>query len=246
MSRGTKFATSINGQNYNFVNNVDVTITLDNGVYKFSNLSIFEGTYLNFKYTASTSDIDQRFIMLNDNVDTTTLTVKVQNSSSDSTTNTYTLADGLTGLTLTSQVYFLQEVENGRYEVYFGDGVLGKAIVPMVILSYSITSIVIKTCTKQCFNFYFIRNDWWVFRRNYNNYFKFNWRFCVESISSIKYNALRDYASQDRAVTAEDYKVLVKSLYANAQAVQVFGGEDVLHLLTVKFLYQSKQNQELI
>ena len=65
-----------------------------------------------------------------------------------------------------------------------------------------------------------------------------------ESISSIKYNAPRDYASQDRAVTVEDYKVLVKSLYANAQAVQVFGGEDVAY--TVKFLYQSKQNQELI
>ena len=97
MSRGTKFATSINGQNYNFVNNVLMLRSHHNGVYKFSNLSIFEGTYLNFKYTASTSDIDQRFIIPNDNVDTTTLTVKVQNSSSDSTTNTYTLADGLTG-----------------------------------------------------------------------------------------------------------------------------------------------------
>ena len=107
-------------------------------------ISIFEGTYLNFKYTASTSDIDQRFIIPNDNVDTTTLTVKVQNSSSDSTTNTYTLADGLTS-TPTSQVYFLQEIENGRYEVYFGDGVLGKVIASMVILSYLITSIVIKT-----------------------------------------------------------------------------------------------------
>ena len=56
------------------------------------------------------------------------MTVKVQESSSDSTTNTYTLATGITGLDSTSKVYFLQEVENGRYEVYFGDGVLGKAI----------------------------------------------------------------------------------------------------------------------
>ena len=138
MARGTQFSTTVNGTGYNFVNNADISISPVDGVYKFSNVDIFEGTYLNFKYTVSTSDIDQRFIIPNDNVDTTTLTVKVQNSSSDSTTNTYTLADGLTGLTPTSQVYFLQEIENGRYEVYFGDGVLGKAIADgnIVILDY--------------------------------------------------------------------------------------------------------------
>ena len=225
MTRGTQFSTTVNGQSYNFVNNADVTITPDNGVYKFSDLEIFEGTYLNFKYTANTADLDQRFIIPNDFVDTTTLTVKVQNSSSDSTTNTYTLADGLTGLTPTSQVYFLQEVENGRYEVYFGDGVLGKAIADgnIVIFDYincnqdapngastfalsgtigGFSSATITTKTNAVDG------------------------ATPESISSIKFNAPRDYASQDRAVTAEDYKVLVKSLYANAQAVQVFGGED--------------------
>ena len=225
MSRGTKFATSINGQNYNFVNNADVTITPDNGVYKFSNLSIFEGTYLNFKYTASTSDIDQRFIIPNDNVDTTTLTVKVQNSSSDSTTNTYTLADGLTGLTPTSQVYFLQEIENGRYEVYFGDGVLGKAIADgnIVIFDYI-------NCNQDAPNnattFTLSGTIGGFSDATITTISNSTGGSVPESISSIKYNAPRDYASQDRAVTAEDYKVLVKSLYANAQAVQVFGGED--------------------
>ena len=77
-----------------------------------NNLNVEEGTYLNFKYTASSSEHDQRFIIPNDNVDTTTLTVKVQESSSDSTTNTYTLETGITGLNNTSQVYFLKEVEN--------------------------------------------------------------------------------------------------------------------------------------
>ena len=126
MARGTKFTTTVDGTNYSFVNNVDVSISPVDGVYKFSNLDIFEGTFLNFKYTANTSDTDQRFIIPNDNVDTTTLTVKVQESINDSTTNTYTLAQGITGLDSTSKVYFLQEVENGRFEVYFGDGVLGK------------------------------------------------------------------------------------------------------------------------
>ena len=63
-----------------------------------------------------------------------------------------------------------------------------------------------------------------------------------ETIESIKYNAPRDYTSQDRAVTADDYKVLVKSLYANAQSVQVYGGEDAVVLIMVKFIFLSKQN----
>ena len=87
--------TTVDGQSYSFVNNADVSITPTDGVYKFSNLvQIREGSYLNYKYTVSTSDIDQRFIIPNDSVDTTTLTVKIQESSSDSTTNTYTLGNG--------------------------------------------------------------------------------------------------------------------------------------------------------
>ena len=225
MSRGTKFTTTVDGTNYSFVANADVSITPSDGVYKFSNLVVYEGTYLNYKYTANTSDTDQRFIIPNDNVDTTTLTVKVQESSSDSTTNTYTLATGITGIESTSKVYFLQEVENGRFEVYFGDGVLGQAIADgnIVILDYI-------TCNRD------EANDATTFTLSgtvggfsnvtittINNA---NGGDAPETIKSIKYNAPRDYSSQDRAVTAEDYKVLVKSIYANAQSVQVYGGED--------------------
>jgi len=225
MSRGTKFSTTVDETNYSFVNNADVSISPSDGVYQFSDLDIFEGTYLNYKYTANTSDIDQRFIIPNNNVDTTTLTVKVQESSSDSTTNTYKLASGVTNLDSTSKVYFLQEIENGRFEVYFGDGVLGEAIADgnIVILDYI-------TCN----------------RDEPNGATSFTLSGTIdgfadvtittqgvaaggdapETIKSIKYNAPRDYTAQDRAVTADDYKVLVKSLYANAQSVQVYGGED--------------------
>ena len=225
MSRGTKFTTTVDGTNYSFVNNADVSISPVDGVYKFSNLDIYEGTYLNYKYTANTSDKDQRFIIPNDNVDTTTLTVKVQESSSDSTTNTYTLAAGITALDSTSKVYFLQEIENGRFEVYFGDGVLGEAIADgnIVILDYvtcnrdeanGATSFTLSGTVGGFSNVTITTID------NAAN------GSGPESIKSIKYNAPRDYTSQDRAVTAEDYKVLVKSLYANAQSVQVYGGED--------------------
>ena len=225
MSRGTKFTTTVDGQSYSFVNNADVSITPTDNVYKFSNLTITEGSYLNYKYTASTSDIDQRFIIPNDNVDTTTLTVKVQESSSDSTTNTYTLATGITGLDSTSKVYFLQEVEGGRFEVYFGDGVLGKAIADgnIVILDYI-------TCNRDAPNgattFTLSGSIGGFSSATITTVSNASGGSGPESISSIKYNAPRDYGTQDRAVTAEDYKVLVKSLYANAQAVQVYGGED--------------------
>jgi len=225
MARGTKFTTTVDKTNYSFVSNDDISISPVDGVFKFSNLDIFEGTYLNYKYTANTTDTDQRFIIPNDNVDTTTLTVKVQESSSDSTTNTYTLASGVTGIDSTSKVYFIQEVEDGRFEVYFGDDVLGQSIKDgnIVILDYI-------TCNRT--------------EANGANTFTLSGSIGgfsnvtittvdnaangsgPETIKSIKYNAPREYSAQDRAVTAEDYKVLVKRLYANAQSVQVYGGED--------------------
>jgi len=225
MSRGTKFTTTVDGTNYSFVNNADVSISPADGVYKFSNLVVYEGTYLNYKYTANTTDTDQRFIIPNDNVDTTTLTVKIQESSSDSTTNTYSLASGITNIDSTSKVYFLQEVENGRFEVYFGDGVLGEAVADgnIVILDYI-------TCNREEANgatSFTLSGTVGGFSNvtitTIGNAAGGN---APETIKSIKYNAPRDYSSQDRAVTADDYKVLVKSLYANAQSVQVYGGED--------------------
>ena len=225
MLRGTKFTSSVNGQSYSFINNADISVIPGDGVYTFSNVELKEGSLLNFKYTANTSDIDQRFLIPNDNVDTTTLTVKIQNSSSDSITNTYSLADGITALDSTSKVYFLQEVEDGRYEVYFGDGVLGRAVADgnIVILDYIVcntdaangaSSFTLSGTLDGFANVTITTNSGAAGGSD------------QESISSIKYNAPRDYTAQDRAVTAEDYKVLVKSLYANAQSVQVYGGED--------------------
>jgi len=225
MSRGTKFATNVDGQSYNFVNNSDVTIVPADGVYTFRNIFIFEGTYLNYKYTTNTSDIDQRFIIPNDDVDTQTITVRVQNSASDSITNNYTLATGITGLDATSKVYFLQEVEGGRYEIYFGDGVLGKKVEDgnIIILDYIVTN---RDAANGADSFSLSGTVGGFSDVTITSNSRAQGGSDPETISSIKYNAPRDYTAQDRAVTAEDYKVLVKSLYANAQSVQVYGGED--------------------
>ena len=225
MSRGTKFTSTVDGTAFNFVNNADVSISPVDGVYKFSSLEVFEGTLLNFKYTVSTSDTEQRFIIPNDDVDTTTLTVKIQESSTDTTTNTYTLAQGITGLDNTSKVYFLQEVENGRFEVYFGDGVLGKAVADgnIVILDYIVCN---RDAPNDARSFTLSGTVGGFSNVTVTTINNAEGGDSPETIKSIKYNAPRDYGTQDRAVTADDYKVLVKSLYANAQSVQVYGGED--------------------
>ena len=225
MSRGTKFTSTVDGTAYNFVNNADVSISPVDGVFKFSNLDVFEGTLLNFKYTVNTSDTEQRFIIPNDDVDTTTLTVKVQESSTDTTTNTYTLAQGITGLDNTSKVYFLQEVENGRFEVYFGDGVLGKAVADgnIIILDYIVCN---RDAPNDARSFTLSGTVGGFSNVTVTTVNNAAGGDSPETMKSIKYNAPRDYSTQDRAVTADDYKVLVKSLYANAQSVQVYGGED--------------------
>ena len=153
MSRGTKFTTTVDGQSYSFVNNADVSITPVSGVYQFNNLVVTEGSYLNFKYTASTSDIDQRFIIPNDSVDTTTLSVKVQESSSDCNNKNIYTSKWYYRIDSSSEVYFLQEVEGGRFEVYFGDGVLGKAVADgnIVIFDYINCN---QRCAERCYIIY--------------------------------------------------------------------------------------------
>ena len=137
-----------------------------------------------------------------------------------------TLAQGITGLDSTSKVYFLQEVENGRFEVYFGDGVLGKAVADgnIVILDYVVCN---RDAPNSATTFTLSGNVGGFSNVTITTVNNAAGGDSPETIKSIKYNAPRDYGTQDRAVTADDYKVLVKSLYANAQSVQVYGGEDL-------------------
>ena len=118
------------------------TLTPTSGVYKFSRYPVFEGTLVTFKYTADSTDVDQRFIIPSVNADTSTLKVSIQNSASDTTTSTYTLATGITSISATSKVYFLQEMEDGKFEIYFGDDVLGNKLDDgnIVILEYIVSN----------------------------------------------------------------------------------------------------------
>ena len=125
---GTKFTSSIDDLTYSFVSVSDKVVQPVDGIYTAQSLDVYEGTYVTYTYTNDTSDIDQRFLIPSDRADTTTIKVVVQNSSSDVTQNTYTKATSITELDNTSKVYFLQEAEDGQYEIYFGDGIIGKSL----------------------------------------------------------------------------------------------------------------------
>ena len=224
-ARGTTFTTSVDGTSYNYVVKDATTITPVDGVYTFSNLPVYEGTLVNNKFTVDTANADQRFLIKNNLADTTTLKVTVQNSTSDSTTNTYTLASDLADVTSSSKVYYLEGAEDQQYEVKFGDGVLGAALSTgnIVTLSYIVTSAE----TSNGASLFNLSGSLGGFSdvtvttaTNSANGAQ------PETPDSIRFNAPRQYASQNRTVTPKDYQSKVKQIYTNAQSVQVWGGED--------------------
>jgi len=225
MNKGTVFTTTVNDTSYQYVTNSDFTITPAAGVYKFSNLPIYEGTLVTFKYTADTTDVDQRFIIPSAKADTSTLLVKVQNSSSDSTTETYSLAGGYNNVTATSKVYFIQEGQDGKYEIYFGDGVNGASLDDgnIVILEYIVTNI---EDSNGASSFSLSGNIGGFTNVTISTVSSAQGGANSETDESIRLNAPLQYAAQDRAVTTTDYETLVQSIYPNALSVSAWGGED--------------------
>ena len=128
MPAGTAFSATIDDASYQFVTIADVTSNNTGGVVSFVSTKIYEGTYVTTKFLVDTSDVEQRFLLGNDRADTSTLTVQVQTSASDTTTTTYVKATDISQLTGASTVYYLQEIEAGKFEVYFGDGVVSSAL----------------------------------------------------------------------------------------------------------------------
>ena len=224
VAKGTKFTTQIDGTSYAYVVNANQTTTPVNGVLRFSNLPVYEGSLVTAKYTVDSSNIEKRYMVTDNRADTTTLKVSVQNSASDVTTTVYTLATDITQVTATSNVYFLQEADNGKYEVYFGDNVVGTKPTDgnIIIIEYIVTNKA-KSNGAKTFSGTSVGGE--------SNITIATVAASAggaepETIESIKYNAPLDYASQGRAVTTEDYKVIIPKVFADTKAVQVWGGED--------------------
>ena len=169
--------------------------------------------------------VDQKFLLSDARSDTTTLTVKVQNSASDTTTTTYTRAKDITQLSTSSTVYYLQETDSGLFEVYFGDGTVSKSLSDgnIVILQYVVTN---KSEANGASSFTSPSSIDGITAVTTTTVASAAGGADPETISSIKLNAPLDYAAQGRAVTVDDYKTYTKKLFANTQAVSVWGGED--------------------
>ena len=225
MDSGTIFTTSVNDVSYQFVTIGDHTASSSTGTFVFEDVRIYEGTRVRYTYTADSSNLEQQFVIPSATVDTSTVVVSVQASSSDITTEVYTLNTDYATLDSTSTKYFLQEVEDGRYEVYFGDGVSGKKPIDgnIVILDYVVTN----GSTADGAGAFTPASS----IGGYANVTALATASAsgggdAESVDSIKFNAPLKYAAQGRAVTPDDYKAIVPSVYSNIKSIQCWGGED--------------------
>jgi len=225
LEKGTVFTTSVDEVDYTFVTNSDYTIGRVNGILTFTNVPIYEGTLITTTYTVNKLNADQRFMLASDRADTTTLKVSVQNSSSDTTTTVYNLAEDISTVTGDQSSYFLQEVEDGKFQVYFGDGVVGQELSDgnLVILEYVVTN---KAAANSA-SVFSAPGD----INSVNNITLSTVAAAIggaepETIKSVRYNAPLDYSSQGRAVTIDDYKLIIPRIYPNTTSVQVWGGED--------------------
>ena len=219
----TKFVGSIDGTSFVFSNVDSKTIFSASGVFSDS-ITLKEGSVITTRYTVITADPDQRFLIPNAKVDTTTLVVTVLNSAVDSTTRTFTLSENLVEIDSTSLVYFLQESEDGQYEIKFGDGTFGVALDNgnIVVIRYLVSSgalandinaLTYSDSIATVLTATFTADDPAVGGAN------------RETPAQIKFNAPKSYEAQNRVVTAEDYKSLLLS-QPTVNSVVVWGGED--------------------
>ena len=208
---------------YTFYNLEDITVSkTGTSSYVFKDLEIVEGTPLTYTYTVIPGS---RFVIPNANMCLRTLSVSMQETATSDVVYNYVLSDDLTSVTNESRVYFLKEIDGGLYEITFGDNVIGKALETgnIITLSYFVSSLGAP-------------NGASTFTYQGANVLGSNLSIVtttaafgggeVEDITSIKFNAPRMYAAQNRAVTTDDYKTIIYNKFAQAQSVQVWGGED--------------------
>jgi len=227
--KNTKFTTSISGQSYTFTTTASKTIYPSASVYSVTNLPIKEGKILTKSYTVNLADVSQRFIIPNANVDTSTISVQIQNSSSDTTVVTWVDGNSLDVTTIASyqKVYFLQEVEEGKYEIIFGDGAVGKQLADgnIIFIEYLVTKGIE---ANKASSFTAVGTVAGLSSDNYTLSVAAvaTGGASAETISSLKNNAPKLYQAQKRATTKDDYKAILLAERNDIESLTVYGGED--------------------
>ena len=225
---------AVQGGNYTFSIPESITVTPNsNGIANFDNISIFEGNYLIKTFTVDSSQTNQRFILPNQNIDTSSIRVEVIEKGESFTYNAYT---NIFDVNPQSRLFLIQEVDDEKYQIMFGDNILGRKPLngSVIRVSYIVTNGVEGN---NAANFTFsgtltypvggvstnITNNVSpisTIQRSENG-------DSIESIDNVKYLAPRVYASQYRAVTPNDYKSLIPFLYPNIDSVSAYGGEEL-------------------
>lgn len=207
---------------FSFFNRSAITTPETNGVYIFENVEIIEGRILENRYQMTDST---RFVLPNSDVDSSTISVTVQETSETVNSIPYTLNSKITNNTAESTVFYLKENENGLLEVYFGDGVVSKrpANGSIVTIEYVVTSAELANGAK-VFSYGGAGISGGVV--SVQTVSRASGGAPEESNDSIRFNAPRLFQSQDRTVTVEDYKSILPQQYSNVESISVWGGEE--------------------
>ena len=226
------------GQSFIFSILEDITVPVNDGIAYFDDIIISEGTLLTSNFTYSGRNPNQKFILPNSGIDTALISVTVKGNQQSTTSTKYTTQDSLLDIKSDSKVYYLQEIENERYEIFFGDGIFGKKLEEGNYITINYIS-----CNGDSANgvnqFQFSGKLTYI--RNSNEYtvttgisllttgITAQGGEVIESVDSVKKFAPRIYASQNRALTANDYETLIPSkIYPETESISVFGGEELV------------------
>ena len=231
LKKGTGFITTYDNNVYQYVVTDDVKAQVANGQAIFTDVAVREGTQLVNTFTVNTSLKSQRFVLDNQNIDTNTIRVKVF-PSGGSFSEPYLVADNILGVDGNSKVFFLDEIEDERYEILMGDGVLGRKLEngSRIEVSYLTTSGPESNGVRTFVFSGVLENPDGVspnaFTVTINSTVASAGGEEIESTSKIRYTAPKSYGTQDRAVTAQDYEAIVRRVYPATSDIIIFGGED--------------------
>ncbi|MCJ7489925.1 MAG: hypothetical protein MUO87_07275, partial [Thermoplasmata archaeon] len=229
---------SFGNQSFVFCILEDITVPVFNDIATFENLKVYQGTRLTSNFTFSSNNPNQRFILPNTGIDTDLISVIVRPNEQSTRSVKYSRQDSLFDINNESKIFFLQEIEDERYEIIFGDGIFGKKLEEgnFIEIGY-ITSNGDSANGVSQFTF----SGRITYNRNSIEYTVTSGISLlttgliasggenIESVESIKKYAPRIYASQNRALTANDYETLIPAkIYPETESISVFGGEELI------------------
>ena len=231
LKKGTGFISSYDNNVYQYVVIDDVKAQVINNVATFTNVEVREGTQLVNTFTVNTSLKSQKFILDNKNIDTNTIRVKVF-PGGGTFSEPYLVADNILGVDSESKIFFVDEIEDERYEILMGDGVLGKKLEngSRIEVSYLTTAGPESNGVRTFVFSGVLENPNGVSPSAFTTSITSTTASAggeeIESTAKIKYTAPKAYGTQDRAVTAQDYEAIVRQIYPATSDIIIFGGED--------------------